>query len=114
MKEKKSEFTFKVYDSISELDPKDAELVRAARKATGKAFAKFSKFKVGAAARIKGIKEIHTGSNQENAAYPVGICAERALLAAVASKFGNKGIDTMAISYNNTNKGRSSSLPISP
>jgi cytidine deaminase len=115
MKEKKSEFAFQVFDNINELDPKDAELVRAAREATKNSFAKFSNFKVGAAARVKGVKEIYTGSNQENAAYPVGICAERALLAAVASKFGNnKVIDTMAISYNNTNKGKSSEKPISP
>jgi cytidine deaminase len=114
MQEKKSEFTFRVYDSLNELDPKDAALVRAARKATKNAFAKFSNFKVGAAARVKGIDEIYTGSNQENAAYPVGICAERSLLATIASKFGNKAIETMAISYDNTNKGKKSEAPISP
>lgn len=114
MQEKKSSFTFHVFNRLSEMDPKDAELVRAARKATKNAFAKFSHFKVGAAARVKGEKEIYTGSNQENAAYPVGICAERALLAAVASKFGQKVIETMAISYDNTNKDKDSTAPISP
>ena len=110
----KVEFQYKVYDSIKELDAGDAALLNAARKATKNSFAKFSNFKVGAAARLKNEKEIMTGSNQENASYPVGICAERALLAAVASRFGNKTIETMAISYLNNNKGKKSSEPISP
>jgi len=114
MKTAKVEFDYKVFDSIKELNAADAGLLAAARKATKNSFAVFSNFKVGAAARLKNENEIMIGSNQENAAYPVGICAERALMASVASRFGNKVIETMAISYVNKNKGRKSNEPISP
>ena len=114
MEKAKVEFDYKVYDSIKELTSADADLLNAARKATKNSFAIFSNFKVGAAARLKNEKEIMIGSNQENASYPVGICAERALLAAVASRFGNKVIEAMAVSYVNKNKGKKSSAPITP
>ncbi len=114
MKKQKSEFYFLVYDSIKELNTDDAALLDAAKKATENSFAVFSNFKVGAAARVEGVKEIMTGSNQENASFPVGICAERSLLAAVASKYGKKIIKTIAISYVNKNKGKKSNEPISP
>jgi cytidine deaminase len=114
MKTTKLEFRYEVYSNIGELDTTDAALLKAARKATRNSFARYSNFKVGAAAKLKGEKEFMTGSNQENASYPVGICAERALLAAVASRFGKKIIETMAISYVNANKGKKSNDPISP
>jgi cytidine deaminase len=115
MQKRKIEFEFQEYAGIDELAPADAALLREAMKATGNAFADFSNFKVGAAARVKDEREIYIGSNQENASYPVGICAERALLAAVASKFGTKKIiETMAISYDNGNTGKKSNQPISP
>jgi cytidine deaminase len=114
MKTAKLEFRYEVYSNIGELDTTDAALLKAARKATRNSFARYSNFKVGAAAKLKGEKEFMTGSNQENASYPVGICAERALLAAVASRFGKKIIETMAISYVNANKGKKSNDPISP
>jgi len=114
MNKAKVEFDYKVYDSIKELTPADAELLNTARKATKNSFAIFSNFKVGAAARLKNEKEIMIGSNQENASYPVGICAERALMAAVASRFGTKVIEAMAVSYVNRNKGKKSTEPITP
>jgi cytidine deaminase len=114
MEKQKFEFQYLVFDSIKELNDDDAALLEAARKATENSFAKFSNFKVGAAARLEGEKAIMIGSNQENASYPVGICAERALLSAVASKFGTKVIKSMAISYVNGNKGKKSDMPISP
>ena len=55
------------------------ELEQAARKAAEKAYAPYSNFKVGAAVRLAN-GQIVTGSNQENAAYPSGICAERTAL----------------------------------
>lgn len=115
MQKKKIDFEFEEYDSIDELKESDAELLLAARRAIENAFAEFSHFRVGAAARVRDEKEIYIGSNQENASYPVGICAERSLMAAVASKFGAKKIiDTIAVSYENGNKGKKSNLPISP
>lgn len=109
-----SAFSYEVYSSIKELNTADAALLNAARKATINASAIYSNFNVGAAAKLKGEKEFMIGSNHENASYPVSICAERSLLAAVASRFGKKIIETMAISYVNKNKGKKSDVPISP
>jgi cytidine deaminase len=115
MQKKKIGFEFEEYNSIDELSLRDAELLRAAMKATQNAFAIFSNFRVGAAARVNGEADIYIGSNQENASYPVGICAERSLMAAVASKFGaDKIIETIAVSYDNGNPGKESNFPISP
>jgi cytidine deaminase len=104
-------FSFDVYDSVEELSPGDASLVKAARNTTGNAYAPYSNFNVGAVAQLSNGKTV-TGTNQENAAYPVGICAERVLLSAVASLFPNMAIDTIAISYDNKNG--KSDRPISP
>src|SRR3982750_3085842 len=111
MNQEKHNFSFDVYDSADELPEQDALLVREARKVTGNAYAPYSNFNVGAIARLSNGKTV-TGTNQENAAYPVGICAERVLLSAAASIFPNITIDTIAISYDNENG--TSDRPISP
>lgn len=100
-----------VYASLSELNAEDAALLEAARDTTRFAYAPYSNFFVGAAGLLANGK-IVTGSNQENAAYPVGICAERVLLSAVASQFPGEPVHTMAVSYRNING--ESSKPISP
>jgi cytidine deaminase len=56
--------------------------------------------------------EIVAGSNQENASFPVGLCAERVLLASISSLFPRIPIDTIAISYKSEN--HKSDHPISP
>jgi cytidine deaminase len=104
-------FSFDVYNSIDELSPADALLVKEAQKITANAYAPYSNFNVGAIAQLANGKTV-TGTNQENAAYPVGICAERVLLSAAASLFPNIAIDTIAISYDNKNG--KSDRPISP
>ena len=111
MNQEKYNFSFDVYDSIDELPEQDALLVSEARNTTGNAYAPYSNFKVGAIAKLSNGKTV-TGTNQENAAYPVGICAERVLLSAAASIFPNIAIDTIAISYDNKNG--ASDHPISP
>ncbi len=111
MKEEKYNFSFEVYPSIEALAKEDALLVNKARKITANAYAPYSNFNVGAIAKLANGKTV-TGTNQENAAYPVGVCAERVLLAVAASLHPNIAIDTLAISYNNKN-GNSNS-PISP
>ncbi|MBD5355851.1 MAG: cytidine deaminase [Bacteroides sp.] len=62
--------------TVDELTAADRELVAAAREATRRSYAPYSKFHVGAAIRMAD-DTIVTGANQENAAYPSGICAER-------------------------------------
>ena len=67
--------TIKVY-STDELSAEEQQLVTAAKEATARSYAPYSHFHVGAAALLaNGV--IVTGTNQENAAYPSGICAER-------------------------------------
>jgi len=111
MKEKKIEFDYEVYDSISELSKEDAWLLNEARSVTEQAYAPYSNFHVGAVA-ILANGEVVAGTNQENAAYPVGICAERVLLGSVATLHPNVYVKSIAISYNSDEV--KSDHPISP
>jgi len=110
MNEKKIQLTYEVYDDIKDLPAEDRELLALARNITAQAYAPYSHFRVGAAARTE--KGLVTGTNQENASYPVGICAERTLLAAASSIFPGLAIGTMAVSYQNENG--KSDRPVSP
>jgi cytidine deaminase len=100
-----------VFDSIDELSKEDAMLLEAARKVTAFAYAPYSSFQVGAVAKLTNGATV-SGTNQENASYPAGICAERVLLSSAASQYPGVGIETIAIAYNNL-KGRSD-RPVSP
>lgn len=111
MKEKKFEFNYTVYESIDELPEDQRWLLNEAREVTEQAYAPYSKFQVGAVARLAN-GEIVAGSNQENASFPVGLCAERVLLASISSLFPKVPIDTIAISYKGEN--HKSDHPISP
>lgn len=111
MKKQAYNFEFEVYDSMESLPEKDAWLLGEARKVTQHAYAPYSHFQVGAIARLAN-GEIVTGSNQENASFPIGLCAERVLLATAASLYPNVAIETIAISYHNDNG--ESDHPISP
>lgn len=98
MKEHRFEFSYKVYDSISDLPLQEKLLLDKAKEATTLAYAPYSNFQVGAAARLAN-GEIVMGSNQENASFPVGICAERVTLSSVSSLFPNVVIEAIAVSY---------------
>lgn len=111
MKKEDYNFTFEVYESIDELTQSDALLLTEARQVTSNAHAPYSHFKVGAAARLNNDK-IVTGTNQENASFPIGLCAERVLLATAASLFPQVAIQTVAISYRSENG--ESNHPVSP
>ena len=104
-------FSVDVYATSTELNTLDFNLLEQARAVTKSAYAPYSNFNVGAAAQLTD-GTVVTATNQENASYPVGICAERVLLSAVASQYSNSAIVTMAISYHNL-KGESK-RPISP
>lgn len=111
MQEKKYEFEYEVYNDISELNEKDAWLLTEARTVTEHAYAPYSNFHVGAVAMLEN-GQVVAGTNQENASYPVGICAERVLLGSVATLHPNVPIESIAISYNSETV--KSDHPISP
>lgn len=111
MEKKSFQFEYESYDDIQELDERDAVLLTKARAVTKQAYAPYSRFCVGAVALLEN-GEYVAGTNQENASYPVGICAERVLLGNAATLYPGTGIESIAISYNN--KELKSDHPISP
>ncbi len=111
MKKEELKFEYKVYEDSSELSGGDAQLLQAAREVTAKAYAPYSNFFVGAVALLENGATV-SGTNQENASYPVGICAERVLLGVASILHTGVPIETLAVSYLN-NQGKSDQ-PISP
>ncbi len=111
MQHKEYRLIYEEYASDAELERGDRQLLDKAREATAHAYAPYSHFRVGAAAVLKN-GQIVTGSNQENASFPVGICAERVLLSTVASLYPGIPIATIAISY--FNEQGPAKQPISP
>ena len=111
MIKKEIHFSVEVYGSSEELAAADAALLGKARETTRNAYAPYSNFWVGAVAILEN-NEIVAGTNQENASYPVGICAERVLLSCIASQHPGVKVNTIAISYDNRNG--ESGHPISP
>ena len=86
--------------SFDEFSEEDRQLIDAAREAATRGYAPYSRFNVGAAVRlIDGT--IVTGNNQENAAYPSGICAERTALFWAGSQHPDKAVVTLAIAARN-------------
>lgn len=97
MKKDRRSFTFDVYESSADLPAAEAGLLNKAREAVHTAYAPYSGFKVGAAALLANGKTI-VGSNQENASFPAGLCAERVVLA-MASAYPGVAINQLAVSY---------------
>ena len=82
--------------TYQELNEEDRQLIDAAKEATNRSYAPYSKFSVGAAALLNnGI--VITGTNQENAAYPSGLCAERTTLFYANSQYPDQPVKTLAI-----------------
>ena len=111
MKEKRIEISYQIY-AFDELDVEDKRLIDAAMKATERSYAPYSHFHVGAAALLEN-DVIVTGSNQENVAYPSGLCAERTALFYANSQYPDMAIKTLAIAACNEN-GTPSANIISP
>jgi cytidine deaminase len=111
MKKSTEQFQYEVYDSIQELKQEDAWLLNEAREVAQQAYAPYSRFQVGAVATLAN-GEIVAGANQENASYPLGLCAERVLLASASSLYPQVPIVSIAISYANHNG--ESDHPVSP
>jgi cytidine deaminase len=81
---------------FDELTPEQKKLTDAAREATYRSYAPYSQFFVGAAAEL-GNGELIQGNNQENAAYPSGLCAERVTLFFAGSKYPDVPVKRLAI-----------------
>ena len=84
------------YNSPAELDEILQKLIEKAKQAAETAYAPYSKFKVGAAVLLEN-GEIIQGNNQENAAYPSGLCAERVAIFYANSKYPNTAIKSIAV-----------------
>lgn len=111
MKELSYNFSYTVFDGIEDLGSTDAGLLQQARELTAISYAPYSQFHVASVAKLAN-GEVVKGTNQENASYPVGICAERSLLAAVGTLYPNEIIETIAVTYQPV-EGKSNK-PISP
>ncbi len=100
MKERSIQFKYFLYESPEELPDEDLALLTLARKALENAYAPYSGFKVGAAVLLEG-GEMLAGTNYENAAYPLGTCAEKAVLAAANAQYPGKAVLAIAIAVQN-------------
>ena len=96
MTEKHIDIKFEEYTSLDELEEKDCELALAAIEAMRGSYAPYSHFNVGAAVRL-GDGSIVKGANQENAAFPSGLCAERTALFAAGANYPAKDMISIAL-----------------
>jgi cytidine deaminase len=96
MKVNKFSFEFEEYASIDELTEGEAELMRRAVEAAGNAYAPYSHFRVGAALKLSNGKTV-LGNNQENVAYPSGLCAERVAFFHANAIYPDASIEMVAI-----------------
>ena len=99
------------YESVEQMEQQERELVEAAIDAIRGSYAPYSKFNVGAAVRLDN-GEIIQGANQENAAYPSGICAERTAMFYASAKYPENAITAIAIGA--SQQGVLCSNPVSP
>lgn len=97
MKTSNIQISIEVYEKADDLPASDQELIRMADEAIGRAYAPYSHYRVGAAIRLVG-GEIFCGNNQENAAYPSGLCAERVAMFYAKSKHPEAVIETIVVS----------------
>jgi cytidine deaminase len=96
MKKKSLKIDYILFDSADELDKETSELIKAAGNAMSRAYAPYSNFKVGAALRLDD-HSIVEGNNQENSAYPSGLCAERVALFYAGAQFPEKMVKDIAV-----------------
>ncbi|NOZ34881.1 MAG: cytidine deaminase [Chlorobi bacterium] len=101
---KKREITTVTYEySVEELSKEEQILINTSKDVVSHAYAPYSKFKVGAAVLLEN-GEIITGTNQENAAYPSGLCAERVAVFYANSKYPDVPVKAIAVTaFTNNN-----------
>ncbi|MBL7111103.1 MAG: cytidine deaminase [Bacteroidales bacterium] len=93
----KQEISVRIYDDASQLTEDEQLLIREAQTSVDHAYAPYSNFNVGSAVLLEN-GEIICGSNQENAVYPLGLCAERVALFSAGSRFPDVPIVALALS----------------
>lgn len=96
MEKKTLSITYDEYRAGEKLPEADKVLIDEAVKAREGAYAKYSNFKVGAAVRLEG-GIIVRGANQENAAYPSGLCAERTAMFSASAQYPGKKFESIAV-----------------
>ncbi len=96
MTEKKINIRFQEYKSLEELDEQDRLLAQEAIKAMRGSYAPYSHFNVGAAVRMSNGKTVR-GANQENAAFPSGLCAERTAMFSAGAQYPDKDMESIAL-----------------
>ena len=96
MKERELKFTLRIFDNIKELSEEDASLLAKAKDALKDSYSPYSNFKVAATVLLTNGKTV-TGTNQENAAFPVGICAEGTALSAASALYPDTAVNKIAI-----------------
>lgn len=96
MKKRELKITYAEFDSENDLNPADRALLEKAKQAADMAYAPYSNFYVGAALLLKN-GEVISGNNQENVAYPSGLCAERVAIYAAGASYPDVAIDTIAV-----------------
>ncbi len=96
MKQQAYQFQYSEFRHIDELSGPQKELVKRATEAAGNAYAPYSFFRVGTALRLENGTVI-SGNNQENAAYPSGMCAERVALFYAGAAYPGMAVTSIAI-----------------
>ena len=96
MTQKDINISYLEYSRIEEMNAEDRELAAEAIEAMGGAYASYSHFHVGAAVRMSN-GQIVRGANQENAAFPSGLCAERTAMFSASAKYPDKDMRSIAI-----------------
>lgn len=94
--------SYEIFDNIEELSDVDKELCKKAESALLTSHSPYSKFRVGTAVLLAD-DQVVLGSNQENVAYPSGLCAERVALFTIGANYPEAAIQKMAITAHTDN-----------
>lgn len=113
MEEKKLEISYQYFTDYQELLEEEQDLLQRAMQAAKVAFAPYSHFHVGCAVLLDS-GEIITGNNQENIAFPSGICAERTALFYIGSQEKASQISKIAVRAFSTKAGANTTAPVLP
>ncbi len=96
------ERSYSLYDTLDELSKTDQQLLQLAKKSLNHSYSPYSNFKVGAGLLLEN-GEMVGGSNQENASYPLCLCAERVAIAAADSQYNGVPIVAIAVTAKSAN-----------